>query len=130
MTIPVSFAGTLSYPPDGGQPNCTEAIALSVVATSKAAFDYVLTGAGTQTVDFGTITPNGAKLVKVEVEPDSSPAAAAIFIQWNGEGATGQVEIAPGGFVVVGNPTPTSSGLLSIDIVHTTNTSVKVTAFG
>ena len=127
---PFTYNATLSYPPDVGVEPCEIPIALSEYFNNAATFLYELAGAGTQAVDFGTITPLGAKLVSIEVDADPSPAAQPVLIQFNGGGAGGQVEIAPGGFMTIGSPEPTAAGILSMDIVHAADVTVRVRVLG
>ena len=74
-SAPYQYTATLQYPPDIGAPNVQIPITNNGTFESESTAVYKLTGAGTQVVDFGTITPNGAKLISIEVDPDSSPAA-------------------------------------------------------
>jgi hypothetical protein len=97
---------------------------------SNATFVYKLTGAGTQAVDLGTIAPEGCKLLSIEVDADPSPAAAAVMVQFNGGGAAGQVEIAPGGFLTLGSPKPTAAGITALSLVYTTDLCVRVRVLG
>jgi hypothetical protein len=127
---PFTYAASLSYAPDIGAANAIIPVNMAGTFSSKADFEYRLSGAGTQVVDFGTIAPNGAKLISIEVDPDTSPAVAALMVQVNGGGAGGQLEIAPGGFMTVGNPSPTALGILSLELVHTTNLGVRVRVLG
>ncbi len=129
-TAPFTYQATLQYPPDIGAPNVEIPVAMADNFESKATFDYKLSGAGTQVVDFGTITPEGAKLVSIEVDADPSLAAQPIMVQINGGGVSGQIEIAPGGFMTIGSPKPTAAGVLSLDIVHTADVCVRVRVLG
>lgn len=127
---PFTYNATLSYPPDVGAPNVAIPVNMQDSFENKATYDYKLTGAGTQVVDFGTLVLAGAKLISVEVDPDASPAAAALMVQFNGGGVGGQVEVAPGGFLSIGNPKPTALGVLSLELVHTTDLCVRVRVLG
>ncbi len=129
-TTPFIYSSKLDYPPDVGQPVASRAVNLQGNFDSANEFVFTLTGAGTQHVDFGTITPNGAKLIEVEVDPDPSPSAQPIMIQVNAGGTVGQVEVSPGGFWAVGNPKPTDAGVLELDIVYTTACKVRVRVLG
>lgn len=128
-SAPFSYSATFQYPPDIGAANASIPVSMSGSFESKASFDYKLSGAGTKTVDFGTIVANGAKLISIEVDPDSSLAAQPVIININGSG-TGGIEIAPGGFLTVGNPKPTASGILSMEIVHAADVCVRVRVLG
>lgn len=117
MSLPFTYAGTLSYPVDDGVAPTDIPVAFSGIFDSENKYTFKLTGSGTQAVDFGTIAVNGAKLIQVEVDPDPSPAAQPVFIQINGE-ADGQLELAPGSFLTYGNSKPTAAGILSLNIVY------------
>ncbi len=129
-STPYTISGALNYPPDAGAAAVDRTFGGSGNFESKTEATYVLTGAGTQSVDFGTITTNGAKAVLVELDADPSPSAAPVNVQFNGGGAPGQLEISPGGHFDYHNPVPTAGGVLSMDIVHTTNACVRVRVLG
>lgn len=127
---PFTYQATLSYPPDVGAPNVAIPIAMSDTFESNAVFTYKLVGAGTQVVDLGTIAPEGCKLLSIEVDADVSPAAAAVMAQFNASGATGQIELSPGGFLTIGSPKPTTLGVTALTLVHTTDVCVRVRILG
>jgi len=126
MSTPFTVSGSLSLPPDTGQPVAPIPFSLSGVFDSKECMELTLVGAGTQSVCFGTVIAPGAKLILIKVDAD--PAAAPINVQINGS-VTGQVEIAQGGFAVVGNPAPVA-GIVSLDVVYTTNNKVRIVVLG
>ena len=127
---PFTYTGKLTYPPDIGAPNAEVSVNFAGNFENEAVFVYKLQGAGTRVVDFGTLVSAGAKLINLEVDPDASPAAAALMVQVNGGGAGGQVEVPPGGFLTIGNPKPTALGVLSLELVHTTDLCVRVRVLG
>ena len=127
---PFSYNATLQYPPDVGAPTSSIPVAMAGNFESSASFVFKLEGAGEQVVDLGTIAPEGCKLLSIEVDADPSPAAAAVMVQFNGGGVPGQVELAPGGFMTVGSPIPTTAGITSLSLVHTTNLCVRVRILG
>lgn len=129
VTAPFTYQAQLQYPPDVGSPMSVIPVSMSGTFESEATFVYKLTGAGTQLVDFGTITPNGAKLISVEVDPDSSPAAQPVQIAFNGS-ITGTVEVSPGGFMTIGNPKPDLAGVLQMGIIYAATTCVRVRVLG
>lgn len=118
MSKAFSLSGSLNYPPDSGQPAAARAFSQSGTFTSKAEKELVLVGAGTQVVDFGTVAK--AKAVQVEVRADSNAPVGLIF-----NGGAEQIEVSPGGFLVVGSPTP-STGITALSIVHTDDANVDV----
>lgn len=130
MATPFTFSGVLTYPPDDGQPTADRDFAVSSTFDSKAEYDFVFSGSGSQAVSFGTIGSNGAKVVLVEVAADASPSAQPINVQFNAGGAPGQAQVAPGGFLAYCNPNPATGGVASITIAYTTNAKVKVRALG
>ncbi len=126
-SIPFQITGTLTYPPDDGQPDATHSSSVSSSFTGESKFKYELSGSGSQVVDFGTIDTTGAKGILIEVASD---AAAGVMVQFNGGGASGQVEVTPGGHISLGSPTATSSGVLSMTLVHTVDATVRVRLLG
>lgn len=128
--VPFTCTAQLAYPDDAGLAATTKSNTVAGNYTSKVDLDLVLVGAGTQVVDFGTLGPNGAKAVQIEVDADASPAAAPVNLQFNGAGALGNIEISPGGHMNFASPNPTAGGLQSLSIVHTTNNCVHVRILG
>jgi len=126
MATPFTVSGSLQIPPDSGQPVAPIPFSLSNQYEAKTRMELNLVGVGTHSVCFGTIAAPGAKLILVEVDAD--PAAAPIYVQNNG-GVAGQIEIAAGGFMIIGNPAPVA-GTSSMQIVHSTNNKVHVTILG
>lgn len=122
MTTPFSFSGSLVYPPDAGQPNATRAFSQSGNFTVKAEFDYDLSGAGSQTVDFGSVAD--AKAILIEVASD---AAAPVNLRFNG--GTDDIEVSAGGFFCLASPAP-STGVTALSIVHTDAAKVNVRILG
>ena len=118
MSKAFSFSGSLNYPPDTGQPSAARAFSQSGSFDSKVEKELVLTGAGTQTVDFGSVAK--AKAILVEVRADSAAPVSLIF-----NAGAEQIEVSPGGFVAISSPTP-STGITGLDIVHTDDAKVDV----
>ena len=120
MTTPFTLQGSLST-------GSSELRALSVVGSfsSKAEFELVLTGSGTATVDFGTVT-NGAKVVHVEVDEETTDP---VIVRFNGS-VTGGIQVSAGGYIDIGNPAPDVDGVLSMDIDYTSNVVVTVVLLG
>ena len=125
---PFTSSATLTYPPDDGAAAAARSNSVSGTYKHEAGGRFVLTGSGTQTVDFGSIAAVGAKVVHIEVEPVSAGGVAApVNVQFNGAGNT---EIAQGGHVEYCNPIPTAGGILSMDIVYTQDACVTVRILG
>jgi hypothetical protein len=122
MPTPFSLAASLTYPPDDGQPAAIRDFSGSGNFDSKVEAELDLSGAGTQSVDMGTVA--NAKVVLIEVAPDSTNLAP---VNVNINGGTDNVEISPGGSWLYHNPSPTT-GISAIDIVYTDAKKVKVIA--
>ena len=130
-TIPFTSTATLTYPPDDGVAAAARSNSVSGTYQHEAGGKFVLTGAGTQVVDFGSIVAVGAKAIFIEVEPVAAGGVAApVNIQFNGVGATGNIEIAQGGHIDMANPIPSAAGILSLSIVHTQDACVTVRILG
>lgn len=127
MSTPFSFAGTLKVPLDAGIPEEMLSVLFSSAYDQYCLSKMDLVSAGTKSVPFGNLGAPGAKLVLIKV--DASPTAAPIQLRWNGGAALGQQELAPGGFLILGSNVPVA-GMTSLDIVFTTNVTVRVLVFG
>ena len=121
MATAFSLQGTFDYPPDDGQPVAQRAFSQSGNFTSKVEVTLELTGAGTQVVDFGTIT--GVLAFLIEVDPT---AQAPVNLLING-GAP--IEVAAAGFMAYSNPVP-GSPITSLSVVHTQDARVQVRLLG
>jgi hypothetical protein len=122
VSTPYTLSGSLIYPPDSGQPNATRSFSGSGNYDSKSEKDLVLTGAGTEVIDFGTVAK--AKALVVEVASD-----AAAPVTFKLDGSADEHEISPGGFLAIGSPSPTA-GITALSIVHTDDANVKVYILG
>jgi hypothetical protein len=127
MGFPVTATLTLEYPPDEGLPPDNLPFPATMTVENRSVQRLKLVGAGTKKVDFGTIGEAGAKLILVVVE--QSTGAAPITCRYNGGGALGEVEVSPGGYTCIVSPTP-ANGIVSLDILYTTNVNVRVWLFG
>lgn len=127
MSTPFTALSSLTYPPDDGEDARTRSNTVSSSYTEKAEFKLVLTGSGTHSVDFGSIDTNGAKAIQVEADAANT---AAVMVQLNGGGAGGQLEVSAGGHFDLASPSPTTNGVLSMDIVHTVDSTVWVRILG
>lgn len=127
MGTPFTAQATLSFPPDVSVPAELVEVAFSAQYDQFVWSVMKLTGAGTKAIDFGNIGAPGVKAALIKVDAD--PVAAPINLQWNGGGAPGEQEIAPGGFFMLGSAVPVS-GLTSLSIVYTTAVTVRVLLLG
>lgn len=126
-TFSATFSGSFKTPPYTGQSECPVPINLTVQYVRKAIFRFELSGSGTQSVDLSALPAEGAKMLVVQVDADTSPAAAPINLNING--GTDNWEIDTGGFLASGSPEPVT-GITQLDIVHTADVKVWVWAFG
>lgn len=128
---PFTSAASLTYPPDDGAAAVARSNSVSGTYQHEAGGRFVLTGTGTQVVDFGSIAAVGAKAIYIEVDPVAAGGIAApINVEFNGAGAPGDIEIAQGGHIDIANPIPTAAGILSMDIVYTQDCCVTVRILG
>jgi hypothetical protein len=122
-TNPFVVQGTLVYPPDEGQQQVSLPFGLSGAFTSVLDTRLVLAGAGTTLVPFGSVV--NAKLLLVEVE--LAQAAAPVNLHVNG--GTDDLELSPGGLLLMASPSPTD-GWARLEIVRTTDAVVRVRLLG
>lgn len=123
---PFSFSGSLVMPPDTGQPNAT--ISFSGSGSFKSRADSVLNleGSGSVSISFGTTPAEGAKAILIEVDTNSTGEPVLVTVNGANEG---DIEISPGGFMVISNPVPVA-GITSLAIAHTTDNVVRVWVLG
>jgi hypothetical protein len=126
MADPFVVDGTLTYSDEDGLAAEPHGFSFTGSFTVESKFKYSLTGSGSQTVNFGSVAL--AKVALVTVDYDA--VAALIYAQFNGGGASGQLQISPGGGIVYWNPVPASGGISSMIIVHTTAVIVRVRLLG
>ena len=127
MSTPYTAQGILTYPPDDGESAAPRSATVSSQYDELACGKLQLVGADTHSVGFGTIETTGAKAIQIEVD---STAGAPVLAQFNGGGASGEIEISAGGFIIIASPSPTAAGVLSIDLVHTVDALVWVRILG
>jgi hypothetical protein len=97
--------------------------------TRRSCHRYELSTSGTQVVDLSSLPATGAKLLVLQVDADPSPAAQPVKVRVNGGTATGETEIAAGGFYMLGNPAP-AVGISDLSLVYTSSVKLWVWAFG
>lgn len=126
---PFTSDASLTYPPDDGAAAAPRSNSVSGTYQHEAGGRYVLTGAGAQVVDFGSLASIGAKAIHVEVAPVAAGGtAAAVLVSING--GTEEWEIAQGGHIEYANPIPSAAGILSMSIAHTQDACVTVRILG
>lgn len=128
MPTPFSVESKIVAPPVSGQPECPVPLAMAAAYDHRTFQHLEQSGSGSKTVDLGSLGPNGAKLLVIQIEPDASPAAQPILIAINS--ATPGIELAPGGFLVLASPKPTTAGALTLAITRTTSMKCNIWAFG
>ena len=129
MSMPFTMQATLNAPPLPGQPSSVPLLAsLSATYGSRVDYRLELTGSGNKTLNLGTIGPTGTKCLFITVDADPTPGVTPVLISLNS--ATPGIEISQGGFLVLGSPSPTSSGVLSVALSYSSNVAVNVWAFG
>lgn len=128
MSVPYTLNGTLDFPPDVGAPNLPIVFSGSGQFKSRPADVLNLVGSGSKIVNMGTIAPAGTKLVLIEVDPDSTNTKLPILVVVNGS-ATGKIEVAPGGCMLVHNPKPVA-GITALTIEYTTDNTVRFWLMG
>lgn len=92
-------------------------------ATSTSSASFALVGAGTKSIDFGTVVM--AKLLVVHVPREGNTAPVVVRI----DGALTGQEISPGGFISIASPNPTA-GITSADIDYTVDSLVHCDILG
>lgn len=127
MSTPFSFTGALNLPGDPTLPPEPIPFNFSSAFDSEVKNRLTLTGSGTKVINFGTIGNSGVKYLAVKVE--TGQTAAPVQLQFNGGGASGEVEVSPGGFVIVASPSP-AAGISALSIIYTANTTVNIWALG
>lgn len=126
MSTPFAIVGSLNLPGDSGLPPDQIPVNFSSAFDSEASAVLNLTGAGTKAVSLGSIASPGIKGLLIKMDPSST--AAPVLVQVNSS-ATGRLELAPGGFLLYGNPAP-AAGVTDLDIVYTTPCVVRIWALG
>ena len=126
-TFNITFAGSFTTPPYTGQPDCPVPINSTIQYTRKSIQRFELAGADAKVVDLTALPATGAKMLVVQVDPDTSPAAAPINLRVNS--GTDDIEVDTGGFLAMGSPDPVA-GITELSIVHTADVKVWVWAYG
>jgi hypothetical protein len=120
MATPVTVSVTVSFSPDTGQPEGSRTFSLSDNFDQKDDDIYVLSGAGTESVTLKT----DAKVLLVKLN-----SAATAEINLNVNAGTDNIEISPGGCILLCSPSP-STGITAIDIVYTSDAIVTLVSLG
>jgi hypothetical protein len=126
---PFTSDASLTYPPDDGKAAVARSNSVSGTFQHEGGGRFVLEGAGTQVVDFGSLSTNGAKSIHIEVAPVAAGGIAApVLVTING--GVEPWEIAQGGHIEYCNPIPTPAGVLAMSIAHTQDACVVVRILG
>jgi len=127
-STPFTQQGFLRYPPDDGEPEADRNYSVQGSYLDKVDLTLNLSGTGTHSVNFGSLTLLGAKAILIEVAA-AAPGDTAAPINLLFNGGTDAHEVSQGGFYAMGSPNPLT-GILSMDIVYTQNACVKVRILG
>lgn len=128
MTFPIAASLRVSCLEDELAITSGEAtISFSSVGEHSSRQTLKLVGAATTPIDFGTLA-TGAKLALISL--DAGVGVSAVSVSFNGGNAAGEIEISPGGFICLTSPVPTAGGVLSANVTHTTNATLRVWVFG
>ena len=92
-------------------------------SSSASTLCLALTGAGTKTIDFGTVSK--AKLLAVHVPREGNTAPISVRLNGSASG----VEVSPGGFLCLASPNP-ASGVTSASIEYTVDSLVYCDILG
>ena len=117
--VPFTLAASIDFSPDGVAPTCPRSRSITGAWDEKDDDQHNLTGSGSVVVTL----KGPAKALYITV--DASSTAAPLNIRING--GTDDIEISPGGLMVLSNPNP-SVGITSVTIVHTTANVVTLVA--
>lgn len=128
MSTPFSVELKVTAPQVAGQPDCAVPFTVSSSYEHRASYRLDFTGSGTKSLDLGTLGPNGAKLVVITVDPDTSVSAQPVLVSINS--STPGIEVSAGGFIALTSVTPTSAGALTLGITHATSAKMNVLVFG
>jgi hypothetical protein len=123
MSLAFEISGTFKYPLEAGADLSTVTFAQAGSSSNKAAFQFSLTGSGSQSVDLGTIAGVKALLIEVGTGIGAQPVGVKV------NGSADAIEISPGGFMVLSSPSP-STGITQLDIDYTSDISVNLVALG
>lgn len=126
MTFPITATLTLVAPPDEGLPNDELPFTATINVEQASVQKLKFTGAGTHTVNFGSIAGTGAKFILVA--QDVITGAQPITCTYNTGTVGGANEVSPGGFTTIMSPVPVA-GITSMEITYTANARVKVWIF-
>lgn len=120
---PFTVQGSLQYPPDDGQAQLSVPFGLSNSFTSLLDTKLNLSGTSTTTVPFGSVA--AAKLLLVEFEA----AQGAQPVQLSFNGGTDELELSPGGILLLASPTP-QAGVTALTVAHTSAATVRIRILG
>lgn len=128
MSSPLVLDLTVTTPPVEGQPDCPFPFQFVTQYDHLVKYRFKWDGAGTQVIDFGSLTAVGVKAFVLTVDKDVSPAFAALNLIVNGGADVWEVD--QGGFVAYGNTDPTAAGITAMSITRTAAAKAYLWLFG
>jgi hypothetical protein len=126
--LPLVIEATLKTPPVEGQSDCPFPLTFASQYEHLVKNRFTFTGAGSKSVDFGSLSAVGAKAILITVDKDTSPAFAPVTVTINS--GTDTWEIDQGGFLMYGSTDPTAAGITAMDITYTSAVKMYVWIFG
>lgn len=124
--VPFVFTGTLNIPEAPGLPQDPLPFGATGQYISLAQFVLQPSTTGSKTIDLGTIGAPGAKAVLITL--DAGVGVSPVVVTINSS-STGGIEISSGGFMAVGNPTP-SAGITVLTFTYTTACTIRSWVLG
>lgn len=123
MSFPFSISAVLQLPLVPGQTPVSLPFSDSDTGAASEISVLSLSGSGTKSVDLGTVSDY--KLLIISQDADSE--GDAVTIKFDGA-SVGNIQISPGGFIIIANPTAQTAPTISI--VHTADAVVRLWALG
>lgn len=123
MSLAYDISGNFKFPAYDGGELVPIPFAASGSYTAQDGGIFTLTGAGSLSVDLGTVAKVKALLIIV----GTGTGAAPVDIKLNGSATA--FPISPGGLMVLHSPSPVS-GITQLDIDYTSDITVQVVALG
>lgn len=121
--LPFDFTGTLNYVPYPGAAKIPVPVNIAGQFSSKSDDKYEIVGAQTKSIDFGTCSSAGCKVLLIVYLAGTSP----IMVKVNG--SLTEEELTPGGARLYVDPAP-ATGITSASITTTTDATVLAIVLG
>ena len=128
MSIPFTAQASFTAPLAVGLTPLPLPWAMASAYSNSAAYRLVFASSGTKTLNMGTLGPNGAKLFFLTVDADPTPGVQPLLVAINS--ATPGIEVSQGGILLLGSPSPTTAGLLTVSLTYTSALACNVWVFG